>query len=204
MSYHHCLSEGYYPKVRLLWIKYTGDKYGVCIHTKKDIINQYDLLAIANAKWKQMSDDEKDNNPMPEYNPNNILENKGRDKQIISLCKWMDATFKYAADTVYCRYIGNTYGAVPYNPLNIYNQYEMGRIYYAHLRDMFGSPSNSKGKAPYYYAYRFDGNFIAFKTMLNFIGGDYIGKLKINYTIHPRDFDKNPDVVELREKLNIT
>jgi len=204
MSHHHCIPNGaMYPHVRLLWIKYAGDKYGVPIHTQKEVINQYDLHAIAKAKWDKMTDEEKEADPMPSYDPDNVLENNGRDKQIIPLCKWMNATFKYAADNVYCRYIGNTYGAVPYNSFHIYNQYEMGRIYYAHLKDMFGSIEKSKGNAPYYYPFRYDGAFVAFKRMVDFIGADYIGKLKLTYKIHARDYETDPDAIRLRKEMKI-
>jgi hypothetical protein len=202
------ITGNFFPSTRLLWVEYTGDNYGVRIDSTYNVINQYDLHEIAMAKWEQMSDYEKEDNPFPGYDPFNVLENNGRDKQLKSLCEWIGARFKYAADMVYCYYEGNTYGIVPYKPDHIYNQFEMARIHSAMRQHMLVNNMEDEIKnVPYYRPTRYDPGYIRFNRMCEYMGAKYLGVLEVSYSVHKRDrsLDKSfaNNVIEARFIANI-
>lgn len=199
------ITGNFYPAIRLIWIQYKGNKYGVNVDSEMTIINQFDLYEIAKTKYQKMSSIEKERNPLPEYNPYNVLQNGGRDKELKRVCEWIgEASIKYAADMVYCYYPGNTYGVVPYKYDHIYNQYEMGRIHSAMRQNMLveKKPKNEIAQVPYYRATRYDAGYARFKRVCEYMGGKYLGVLKVTYQVHPRDnsLTRNyaNDVVEAR------
>jgi hypothetical protein len=202
------ITGNFYPATRLLWIEYFGENYGVNIDTACTIINQYDLHEIALARWEQMSDEEKKENPMPAYQPLNALANNGRDKQLKGLCQWMDASFKYVDDMVYCYYEGNTYGVVPYKPEHIYNQFEMARIHSAMRQDMeLNGMEDELKNVPFYRPTRYDPGYIRFFRTCEYMGAKYLGLLKPSYSVHRRDVSLNKNfaqkVIEARRIANV-
>jgi hypothetical protein len=191
------ITGNFFPASRLLWIEYSGDNYGVNIDTTYQVINQYDLYEIAKAKYEQMNNDEKNTNPIPQYNPLNALQNNGRDKEIKSLCEWMGAKFKYVDDFVYCYYKGNTYGVVPHKPDGIYNQFEMARIHSAMRQEMSCNKQEDELKnVPFYRPTRYDPGYIRFHRVCEYMGAKYLGVLKMDYSVHKRDTSLTKDFAE--------
>ena len=174
------VNDNRFPATRLIWVNYSGPRYGVMLDTKMNIINQYDLLEIARARNRQLNFND---NPMPEYNPLNALKTNNRDKELKSLCDWMGASIKYASRDVYCKYTGNTYSIIP-NEENIYNQYEVAII----LRDMrseLKQNNNDPNILPYYRPTRYDRGFSRFQKLCITLNAEYLGHIDYKYINGP-------------------
>ena len=166
-----------FPATRLIWIEYSGPRYGVMLDTKRNIINQYDLLEIARAKMRQSNATEE---CVLKYNPLDALKTNNRDKGLKKLCDWVGASIKYAARDVYCKYTGNTYSISP-NEDNIYNQYEIANI----LNDMRKErkyKDNNPNDLPYYRPTRYDSGFSRFQKLCITLNAEYLGTLTYKYT----------------------